>query len=249
MQRITTGILLAFAAAFLFGCGGSSAPAPDTGGNNGGNQQGKFNEVVTPTSSKGSSLINKPGQINVVGADNKAHLQAELKKYGYTLLHFKNGYSTVQVPVGQEQQAIDNMTKEYDIVKAEPVRVIVTPRATYDLPTLKSASFYPEFPDYGEVIFGLGSDGAGGFTSTANFVGQAFPMNAQGFNGGWQVTIGNATVATQPVEIAIIDAGWYDYSLADQPGLNDTADDANVPRRLMWPTRASWMAPATSRQA
>ncbi|MDQ3023629.1 MAG: hypothetical protein M3R04_04465, partial [bacterium] len=234
MKRLSTGLVLAFAAAFLFGCGGSSAPIPDNGNNgndNGGNGSLQTVKLQPPTSISGShSVTNKPGQVNVVAGGTAEDLAATITNLGYSILNYDNGHATIQVPEGSEAAAAVRLEKEFNILSAEPVRVINTPTFHYDT-SVRSTSFYPQFPDYGEVVFAFTFDGTN--VGIGNFIGQSIGYNIQKFNGAWEVTVANAAVASQPVSVAVIDAGFWDFSLSDQPGLNDVADDATVPGTVL----------------
>lgn len=227
MKRLTTGILLAFAAAFIFGCGGSSAPTPGGGDNNGGNNDSNGLSVAAPDSISGShNVTTVPGQLNVATGATQAQFKALAGKFGYSVLSFKSGHATVQVPVGKEDEAAANLVKQYSVISAERVNVINTPAVRYNQAVgTKNASFYPLNPWYSDGGVGLSDDGGSpAKLILANIIGQGQPMNFQGFPTAWDVSLSPA-VAAEPVSIALIDAGWFDYSTVDRPMLDETILD------------------------
>ena len=97
------------------------------------------------------------------------------------------------------------------------MHVIHTPLTGYFPPqTLKQSSFYPGDPFYADNSTEIGNngtdhDGDGSAFELYNEIAQGQPMNFQGFPTAWDVAL-SPSVANEPVEIAIIDAGWWDYT-------------------------------------
>ena len=123
----------------------------------------------------------------------------------------------------------NTLEKEYNITKAEPVRRMLAPRLDYPIPATKQPRYVPEYsPFYSEELVGLdfldtNGDQVPDTWGFSGFIGQALPMNIMGFNAAWDV-LGNipAPPVDQLVRVAIIDAGWFDYSVEDR-GLSFSA--------------------------
>jgi hypothetical protein len=230
MRRLFTGLALVLAAITLFSCGGSSsAPNLNPGDNTGGNGSPKRFDVMPPLSSTGSHAVSiVPGQVNVLTGASETELTAIAVDHGYTVLNYDGGRATLGVPTGQEQAAAAELTKEYNVISAEPVNRINTRTLSYGNQPTRAASFYPPIPYYNDQVTGFNFDGT--TTSIANgFIGQAQPLNMMGFNGAWDISM-QENVAQQPVVIAIIDAGFHDYSdiNSPMPGLDlNIIDQAN----------------------
>jgi hypothetical protein len=228
MNRITTGIVLALAAAFLMGCGGSSAPAPEGPDNNGngGNNNPNFLDVAAPQSITGDhSVTTVPGQLNVETGATEAQFTAIADKFGYEVLKFDEGHATVQVPVGGETVAADLLEKEFTVISAEPVQRINTPKINYSNLTefQKSVSIYPGDPFYSDRPISLDTDGTN--FGLFNEIGQGQPMNFQGFPTAWDIAM-NPGPANAQVSVAIIDAGFFDYTINPRGDFNAALLDA-----------------------
>jgi len=239
MQRITTGILLAFAAAFLFGCGGSSAPTPGTGDTGGNTGNKNVITVASPDSHTGDHSVSiLPGQVNVVTGATKQQFKAIADKYGYSVLSYKQGHATVSVPAGGENAAISTLVKEYNVISADPVHVIHTPLTGYRSPALKNTSYYPTDPFYDDSSAALGTDGTN--FGLFNEFAQGQPMNFQGFPTAWDVAL-SPSVANVQVKIAIIDAG--------RSTIRRTRAVTSMQHCSTLSTPVPWMAPVSSPRA
>jgi hypothetical protein len=235
MQRIYLVMAAILISLFAYGCGGSGdiadpgAPAGDTGNTN-------LIAVDTPSSIVGNHSVSLiPGRLDITTAVSDAELDAVLERYGYSLLERDGNNASISVPQGIDLQlAARELSKEYAIMEASPSHLINTPVVSYSQPRMdvslladmKSSSYLPLDPMFDGVFFGFSFDGTDG--SIVNWTGQANGLNANGFPGAWDVGF-SANVSANAVSVAIIDAGWFDYSTIDRADLDEAGqlDAAN----------------------
>lgn len=219
-----------FALLFAVSCGGGTTTLPIEQGDPGAENPGlnDFTLPIAPTSVVGDHSVSiVPGQLNVVTGTDEAGLVALAAKYGYEVLYQDGPRATLLIPETADVEAVaKQFAKEYNIVSAEPVHRINTPVLTYEsIVTARTASFTPLDPFYATIFNAFPFDDGAGGTGWGNRPGPALPMNVMGFNAAWDVSL-NLAVASEPVVVAIIDAGWYDYSTVDRAGLDETILDA-----------------------
>ncbi len=227
MKRSMTWVLLALLALLCASCGGgasSTLPDGNNGGNNGGDKDSVYS-LVGPSSVRGQHEVSEvPGLINVRTSAEGKSLQALAGRHGYTVVGSRGGFATMQLPSGVSvAQAAAVLEKEYNVTSVEPVRRIVTPSVKYGGTDVRGASFVPGDPYYSEQFVEFNFDGTN--VSFDAFFGQGLPMTVQGFNGAWDIAHVNGAVSAEPVTIAIIDAGWLDYSTVDRSGFDETSID------------------------
>lgn len=217
-----TMFALIAAAAFclqLASCGGSSAASPTVERPNPA-QQSSFS-ILPPDEVAGSRDVSKvSGALCILTGASRARLEQLLQPYGGQISSLEYGRAYVNLPDGVDLgAAAKELTKQFAITSAQPVGLIHTTRPVYDLPTLRAPSYTPFVPYYADLTAGFQFDGTN--VSIVNgFIGQAQPMNIMGFNAAWDVSLTPA-IAVEPVSIAIIDAGFWDFTVLDIPGLPD----------------------------
>jgi hypothetical protein len=239
MQRFLYTLALGASLLLLGGCGGGASTPDPSGGNNSG-AQGQSGSLVqaggasTIQSVPASTFV--PGQLNIRTGASASSLRQTLDKLGYGLVRRSGDFATISIPGGDLDGAIQMLNKEYTISSAEKINVSYVARpsaATFSIPKPagKKASAMPLDPMYGEQPSVLFFDGTnlqvgtirGGF-------GQGAVMNLMGFPGAWD-TGGNASVSSVPVRVAVIDAGFLDYT-ADpgdiDPAIIDTAHSGRI---------------------
>jgi hypothetical protein len=236
MQRILSALAIAGILALLGSCGGgaSTTPAPNNGGTGGpaGDKPVMQVSPATVVGSRESSVV--PGQLSLQTTATDAQLAGTLAKLGFHQLYRNGQFVTVQVPSGVNlDAAAAALNKEYDVFRANKINVINTPAIHSRHPhLLKSSSHVTLDPMNGETFQAIGYDG----TAFNLFIwfGQGWPLNSMSFGGAWDVAT-DATVSAVPVRIAIIDAGFADYSATVaggpediDPAILDTAQSGSV---------------------
>ncbi|MCC7479645.1 hypothetical protein IT575_14480 [bacterium] len=230
MKRSITWVLLVVLALLCASCGGGASSSVPDGNNGGGDNNGGKDSVyslVGPSSvSGGHSVSEVPGMVNVRTSAKGAALEALASRHGYSLVSSSNGFATLQLPSGvSTEQAKAVLEKEYNVTSVEPLRRIQTPSMRYGGSDVRRSSFVPGDPFYSEqfVEFLFDPNAQGGpFIGFSSFFGQGLPMTVQGFNGAWDIAHVNGAVSAEPVTIAIIDAGWLDYSVVNRSGFDET---------------------------
>jgi hypothetical protein len=222
MQRLLAAAVAAGTLLLLGGCGGgASAPNPQNGGNGEGDNSspGVGFELGNVYGTSSSSVL--PNQLNVRTSADDATLSETLAKFGYTLLHRNGEFATVGVQ-GDLDSAIRTLNKEYVIADVDKVHVFNTPNV---VPRMNPAavtqsklpSYMPLDPMVGETFEAIGFGGAWGMFI---WTGQGWPLNSMSFFGAWDTSM-DPTVAAVPVRVAIIDAGFQDYSATVAGGIED----------------------------
>jgi hypothetical protein len=221
MKRIAMIALGLAGSLVLAACGGGGTTAtPDNNDNH---------QAIDVQGAGGSRTVSfVPGKLNVHFGGSAADLEQAVARFGYSVEFTTGNYASVDIGGADPQAAITALDKEYCVFSAEQVQQVAI-KATGDRVDIanRTASFTPLDPYYGDRFVGLGTDTDGAFT-LAFFFGQAWPMNSMGFNGAWDISDPlnvNGQVAAQPVRIAIIDAGWFDYSTLDRDGFDETVLD------------------------
>ncbi|MCB1188431.1 hypothetical protein KDL29_14805 [bacterium] len=231
MKRIYLVMAAILVSLFAFSCGGGSGQVADPNTPAGGNGDQKDNLILSvdaPSSVRGDQSVREiPGRLEITTAVEDTELQAVLDRYGYSLINRDGNRASISVPNEIDLKlAAADLQKEYAVASASPAHLINTPTMIYDTPRLdiskyggnKGASFLPVDPMFGDVYFGFFFDGVD--TSITNFIGQRTGIDANGFQGAWDVAFSD-TVNVNPVSVAIIDAGWFDYSTVDRADLDE----------------------------
>jgi len=224
LASILGTLLLCFT---LLGCGGggmtTTQPEDDGGGPAGSSTIG----WVGPDSISGDHRVTvDPGRLNVRTGLKEAALAEVVGRYGFEVRSTHGGWASLSLPAGTDLEAAARLLeREYAITSAEPVHRIHTARSSYVARDPRSVSFTPLDPFYSAQFRGFDGVTAEGDAVFSVFAGTALPMNIQGFNAAWDVALSD-DVAVQPVTIAIIDAGWVDYSVENRLGLDETVLDA-----------------------
>jgi hypothetical protein len=226
MKRIAIIFGVLSLAALLFGCGGGSSVTPD----NNDNSSSVFTPQAPDSVTGDHSVSIVPDRLNVLTGATGADLEQLAAKYGCAVLSQTGGWATLELPAGSDLTAMAaTLEKEYNIARAEPVHLINTPRAMYADQTVRTSSRVPFDPYFGDRLLSIGFFDTDGDSTPdtwgfGTYIGQAQQMTAMGFTGTWDVQ-GDASVQAEPVRIAIIDAGWFDYSTVNRPGLDETILD------------------------
>ncbi|MCB1218576.1 hypothetical protein KDL44_14420 [bacterium] len=221
MKRIYLVMAAILVSLLAFGCGGGGSQVADPNTPAGGNGDGSSLELTGPSEVLGSKDVSiRDGQLNITSAVPEQELQAVLDKYGYSI-DFQNGNSArINIGAGTDPKvAALELKKEYAIASAAPVSILNTQKPVYDLETFRTSSFTPQQPFAGDTATGLFPDGGGG-VGFFFFPGQGMAHSANGFEGAWDVAFSDNVIAN-PVTIAIIDAGFWDYSAVDRPDLDE----------------------------
>lgn len=217
MYRIAIALLLTvlFTSAFT-GCGGGSAPLPETGDQPAGDQPASDNLTLAPFGPSqmvgGHTTSVLPDQLNVLTGATTEELNAQLARFGISVLSKSGGWAALSLPAGTNLDlAAAELEKEYNIAKAEKVNVLHMPRAYYAADEfVKNASFYPTDPMFTDRFIAPGFDPGAGQWGLFYWFGQQTAMNPMSFQAAWDVSR-NPGVAAREVRVAIIDAGWFDY--------------------------------------
>jgi hypothetical protein len=223
MKRIMLIALGVAGSLVLAACGGGGTTAtPDDTKND--------NPLLVDVQGTGGShtVSYVPGKLTVHYGGSPADLVQTVARFGYSVEFTSGSFASVDIGGADPQAAITALDKEYCIFSAEQVQqVAISQPAENVTATVRGASHTPLDPYYGDTFIGFGYDAtpAAAFLS---YFGQAWPMNSMGFNGAWDISDPlniNGQVAAEPVRIAIIDAGWYDYATLDRSGFDETLLD------------------------
>lgn len=228
------GILL-----LLGGCGGGAgntinpgqdSNSPGPGGSMGMNQDGSI--VLSKGPDRSQPIpdgYTASDQVSVRTAAADTELRAILDKFGYSIISRSGEFASVSVPAGTVDAAIELLNKEYGIFSAEKINIQVAPMSTApSAPMSKSLSGIPFDPMAGEEFAGLAFNG----TDFLFFIwpGQGAALNNMGFPGGFDLA-DNPAISSAPVRIAVIGAGFLDYT-ADpgdiDPAIIDTAHSGRI---------------------
>ena len=231
MNRIATTILLMFAMAGLFSCGGGGTTT--VGDVNSDTDTDTM--IVTPEApatvfgDHSTSVV--PNQVNVLTGASPVELTAQLAEYGMVGVSKTGGWVTVELPSGTDLDwAVQTLAKEYNIAKAEKVMVMNTSHAVFDGPTIagepttgsdRTVSYYPFDPMYAgrfENMYFTGET----WDIGPVYIGQGPAIDAMNFQSAWDIA-GNGTVAANEVRIAVIGAGFWDFSVIDWQSVNEAA--------------------------
>lgn len=229
MNRLQLTLTILVVGCAMLGCGGGDGPpSPDPQAPEANEQANEsFNmEFFAPTEVVGDHSVSLvPGQLNVLSGSSRAELSAVVGKYGYTVKHKNGDWATITLPFDAGlEQAATQLEKEYAIISAGPVHQIHTTFSRFDFPALKQSSYTPLDPMFADQFVSFFFGGSPPTAGYSTFFGQGQPMKVMGFNGAWDVTDplnDYNQVADEQVIIAIIDAGSWDYSTLDRPGLDE----------------------------
>jgi len=226
---ITLGILVVLLAA---GCGGGNGtPTPETGDPEVGITE--YPAIEAPLAVTGSHAVSTvPGQVKVLTGASPEELPAIVGRYGCQVAYQHGGWATLDLPMGMDlNTAVRLLEKEYNIIQVEPLYQINTARISESSDSLRTANMIPLDPFAGEQFVGdLRYDAGGDAWYITRFRGQGLAYFSMDFNAAWDVAYADAMVADEPVVIALIDGGWYDYTTPGnvRGSLSGVAfDDAN----------------------
>lgn len=237
MNRIVNILALLITAAFIFSCGGGSdlSPAPGAG-----TPDTPTTESNTPldvaletglTGRHTSRVI--PDTLNILTGAAADELEAQLADMGAEVLSQRSGWTTIELATGTDlDEAIVELEKEFNIAAAEKVIAHGMPRdMVSESDILRSASYIPFDPMYGDSFVNVvqtDQTDSGLGLSTANMIGQSIAMNPMNFPGAWDI-MRDPSVSTNEVRIAIIDAGFFDYTsgLNTRPSFDGTLVDSD----------------------
>ncbi|MBN2080727.1 hypothetical protein JW859_00830 [bacterium] len=225
MHRITIAMILMLAA-FLASCGGGGTTAPDLENNDDSTVVADELNVIGPSEVIGShSTSVLEDQLNVLTGADETALNAQLAKFGITVISKSGGWANVQLPAGMDLDwAITELEKEYNIATAEKVNVLSTPRISYSEEVSKSSSFLPFDPMYMYTYVAPEFSTDSLVLTSSNHLGQAYGMAPSNFQGAFDVST-SPGVAGREVRIAVIDAGFFDYEVYTRSDFGGAVDD------------------------
>ncbi|MCB1221688.1 MAG: hypothetical protein H7A35_02830 [Planctomycetales bacterium] len=227
MKRIYLVMAAILVSLFAFSCGGGSGQVADpntpAGGN--GDQNGELSlSPFTVEGERGVSIID--GKLNIRSAVSDSELDAVLGRYNCAVDSRDGSKAVIDVPPGTDLEALSReLVKEYAISDASPIHRINIPVVLDKFDGGKVSSWVPQDPYASTEFVGIGDNGTD--LVAALFPGQGMPNEILGMNSAWDVTLIGAASAA-PVNIAIIDAGFYDYSVEARADLDATPGTGQI---------------------
>lgn len=229
MKRIYLVMAAIMVSLFAYGCGGggnSADPGTPANGNGDAENQTPLLELA-PFSVQGERSVSIiDGKLSIRSAVTDAELDSVLAKYNCSLDLRDGTKATISVPEGIDLEEMARLlNKEYAISEAGVMHRINVPVVTDNFDKGRAASWTPQDPYYSTEFVGIGDNGTD--LVAALFPGQGPAADILGLGSAWDVTIG-AAASGQPVTIAIIDAGFYDYSVEARPDLDATPTTGQI---------------------